>query len=147
MSRTEITQPYKQARAELLQELIKIHVCISPYQLYMITLYSIRLRQCSAARPRLLVQLQRAMEHPLSKLPSGSDFSPVVQAISICSKGPFISYLQKFHDCGFFPLPARHCSMVSCGQAEDARKVKSVRKEHCLPTVAPIVAPICFAIH
>ena len=55
MSSTKDTQAYKQAGAELLQELIKIHVYISPYQLYMITLYSIRLRQCSAARLRLLV--------------------------------------------------------------------------------------------
>lgn len=49
-----------------------------------------------------LVPLQRAMEHPLSELPSGYDFSPLVQATSICSQGLFISCLQKFHDHVFF---------------------------------------------
>lgn len=47
----------------------------------------------------------------------------------------------------FFPLPALHWSKVSCGQAEDARKVKSVRKEHCLPAVTSVMASACFAIH
>lgn len=42
------------------------------------------------------------MEHPLSKLPSGYDFSPLVQAVSICSRGLFISCLQKFHAHVFF---------------------------------------------
>ena len=140
VSSTKDTQPYKQARAELLQELIKIRVYISSYQLYLITLYRTRLRQCGPAHPRLLAQLQWVMEHPFSRLPSGSDFSPVVQAVSIRSKASFISCMQIFHDCIFFfhSLP---WSRVSCAQAEDAKK------ERCLPAVASIVTSPSFAIH
>lgn len=87
----------------------------------------------------MLVQLQRATEHPLSKLPSGSDFSPLVQAVSICSKGPFISYLQKLHDRIFFfrSLP---WSTVSSAQVENARKVQSLRKVRRLLAAASVVA-------